>query len=279
MGRLARSWDLLKTSMKVVNHDKELMLLPILSMLATVVAIGAVVGLSVPFWPQIMAADGSFDPIAFVFAFALYIATAFVATFFHAATIAGANERLSGGDPTLGSSIRGAARHAGRLFLWSIVVATVNVILQAIRERAGVLGRILASIGGLAWNLATYFVVPFLVVEEKAIGESVRGSADAFKRTWGESVVGEVGIGFVFGLLFIPVFILALIIGMMVAAINPIAGLFAGLGTLLVIGGFLAVFQYTVSGVYKTALFRFATTGEAPWGFTQEQLANAYHAK
>lgn len=279
MGRLARSWDLLKTSMKVVNHDKELMLLPILSMLATVVAIGAVIGISVPFWPQIMASDGSFDPIGFVFAFVLYLTTAFVATFFHAATIAGANERLSGGDPTLGSSLRGAARRIGPLFLWSIVLATVNVILQAIRERAGFLGRALASIGGLAWNLATYFVVPFLVVEDKAIGESVKGSANAFKRTWGESVVGEVGIGFVFGILFIPVILIALLIGFLVAAINPVAGFAAGLGTLLILGGFLAVFQYTVSGVYKTALFRYATTGEAPWGFTESQLANAYHAK
>jgi hypothetical protein len=265
--------------MRVVKADKELMLLPIISLLATIVSIGAVIGISFPFWPRIFAENGSADPIAMVFAFTLYIVTAFVATFFHAATVSGANERLSGGDPTLGSSIKGAARRIVPIFFWSIVLATVNVILQMLRERSGFVGRMLASVGGLAWNLATYFVVPFLVVEDKKIGESIKGSAAAFKKTWGESVVGEVGIGFVLGLVWIPIILIAIILGYVVSLGNPIGGLITGIATILVLGGFLLVFQYTVSGVYRTALFRYATTGEAPWGFEEGQLANAYHAK
>ncbi len=277
MGRLARSWELLKTSMKVVKADKELMLLPILSILATVVAIGAVIGISFPFWPRIFAESGEADPIAFLFAFALYIATAFVATFFHAATVAGANERLAGGDPTLGSSLKGAARRIGPIFLWSIVLATVNVILQALRERSGTLGKIVVALVGGAWNLMTYFVVPVIVSDNIGIGASVKKSAATFKQTWGESVVGEVGIGFVLGLFWIPIILLAIMFGYIGFLVSPFVGIVAGLATLLILGGFLVVFQYTVSGVYKAALYRFATTGEAPWGFERDQLANAYH--
>ena len=73
--------------------------------------------------------------------------------------------------------------------------------LRAIQERAGLLGRWVAGLFGLAWTVATFLVVPVLVSENVGPVDAVKRSAELLKRTWGENVVGNVGIGFVCGLI------------------------------------------------------------------------------
>lgn len=279
MGRFARSWDLAKTSFSVVRQDKELLWMPVLSALASIVAVLAIagVGFTSGLWPETKNADGTANVPGFALAFVLYILLAFVTLFFNAAVVAGASERLRGGDPTVGSALKAASAKAGRLLAWAVVVATVNVILQAIRERSGTLGRILASVAGMAWNLATFFMVPILLFEDQSLGASVKRSGSLFKQTWGEAVLGQGGLGlagFVCGLLAFLVGLLALFL------LSPlgVAGAVAGVAV-LVIGmlGVTALFS-VLDGVYKAALYRYATTGQAN-GFSPQQLGGAFTPK
>lgn len=281
MGRLANSWQMTKTSFRVIGQDKELLWLPILSFLATLVAVAAVagVGFVAGVFPQVTNPDGSVRPLGVLVSFLMYVALAFVQVFFHAATVAGAHQRLSGGDPTVGSALGKAWKHVGRLFLWSLVVATVNVILQALRERGGMLGRVAASIAGIAWNLATYFVVPTLLFEDKTIGASLKNSGSLFKKTWGESVVGEFGIGLVGGILAFLWVILGVVLTIALTSALGVAGLVVGL-VVAVVGVVLISVMFTVAAaVYKTALYRFASQGHAGGDFSDAQLAHAYRAK
>lgn len=277
MGRFARSWGLFKSSLKVVGQDKELLWMPVLSGLASLVTLAAVtgVGFASGVWPETQAADGSANVPGIALAFVLYVLLAFVALFFNAAVVAAANERLGGGDPTVGSALRAAAKKAGKLFLWAIVVATVNVILQAIRERSGALGQFMAGLAGIAWNLATYFMVPVLLFEEKPIGTSLKRSGGLFKQTWGETVIGQGGLG-----------LAGFVVGLAVAAVGLVvfftlgslgwAGALAGL-TVLVVGLVLVFALFSVlEGVYKAALYRYATTAQVAPGFTAEQVGAAF---
>ncbi len=75
------------------------------------------------------------------------------------------------------------------------------MVLRAISERSGLLGRLVVGLVGLAWNLATFLVVPVLVVEDVGPIEAIRQSAAYLKRTWGEQIVGNLGMGLVFGLI------------------------------------------------------------------------------
>ena len=280
MGRFARSWDLFKTSLRVVKQDKELLWMPVLSAIAGILTVAAVSGIGFVsgVWPDTTNADGTTNVPGIALAFLLYILLAFVALFFNAAVVAGANERLAGGDPTLGSCLRAASRKAGKLFLWSIVVATVNVILQAIRERSGALGGILASLAGVAWNLATYFMVPVLVFEEKGLGTSLKRSGGLFKQTWGETVIGQGGLGlagmvFGFGAVAIGLLAIFLLSGL------GVAGLVIGVAV-LVLGIVLTAALFSVlEGVYKAALYRYATTQQVAPGFTAEQVGGAFVPK
>lgn len=280
MGRFARSWSLFKTSFGVIRSDKELLWMPVMSFLASAVAIAGIVGVGfvAGIFPEVTTADGGYDPVAMALGFGTYLALAFVQVYFHAATVAGASERLAGGDPTVGSALRKANKHLLRLFLWSIVVATVNVILQAIRERSPAIGRLIAGLLGTAWNLATYFVVPILIFEDAGIGTSLKNSGSYFKRTWGETLAGEVGIGFAGGIVSLAIVVVGVVLTVLLGAVGGPYGLVAGI-VLTVAALIIAAIVFSVaSAVYKAALYRYAAQGHAGGPFDNRQLASQWRA-
>lgn len=280
MGRFARSWDLFKTSLSVVRQDKELLWMPVLAALASLITVMAItgVGLGTGVWPETSNADGSANIPGIALAFVLYILLAFVGLFFNAAVVAAANERLQGGDPTLGSALSAAWAKAGKIFLWSIVVATVNVILQAIRERAGTLGRVLGAVGGIAWNLATFFMVPVLLFEQENLGTSVKRSAGLFKKTWGETVIGQGGLGLASFAFTMGVLLVGILLFVVLAPLGVAGVVVATVLLVLGIVGVAALFA-VLGGVYKAALYRYATTGTVGAGFKPEQLGGAFAPK
>jgi hypothetical protein len=103
--------------------------------------------------------------------------------------IAGATERLRGGDPTVGSALSAAARRLGPILMWALVAATVGTILRSIQQPVGFVGKIVVALAGAAWSLATFFIVPVLVLEERSVADSFKRSVSIFKTTWGESTV------------------------------------------------------------------------------------------
>jgi len=278
MGRFANSWSLTKASLHVVSQDKELLVLPVLSFLASLVAFLAVTGIWIGarITPDLYLAPGQLNVPGIVLVFATYLVLAFIQVFFGAAVVAGATQRLAGGDPTLGSCLSAASRKAGRLFVWSIFVAVVNILLQMLRERGGQLGRAAAGVGNLAWSLATYFMIPVLMFEDAPVMKSVGRSGSLFKKTWGETVIGTGGVGLVFGLLMVVLLVVGIFLaqplylaGGLVAALPLLAVIV--LGVLL-----LATLQSVLGGVYKAALYRYATTGQTPPGFAPQQVQGAF---
>lgn len=284
MGRFSHSWDLTKTSYRVLMQDKELLWMPVLATLASIAAILAVAGIGVAggLFPEVTTNSG-LRPVGALLAFTMYVLLAFVSLFFNAAVVAGATERMKGGNPTVGSALRAAAGKAGKLFLWAIVVATVNVILQALREVVSrdrsmvsrILSEILISIGASLWNLATAFMVPVLLFEDKGIGQSLKSSVSVVKRHWGETVIANVGLG-------LAQFVVMLAIGL---AAFLFIYLSAGVSMVLTLGvivvavlalALVAAFFSVLGGVYRAALYRFATTNQAPAGFSAQQLGGAF---
>ena len=66
-------------------------------------------------------------------------------------------------------------------------------------------------IGGLGWSLATFLVVPVLVAEGLGPIDAVRRSSQLLKRTWGEQIAGNVGVGAVFFLAFVVAIVLGVV--------------------------------------------------------------------
>ena len=83
----------------------------------------------------------SLKPIGYVFVFVGYVALAFVTTYFLAALVHAANERLKGRDASFGDSIAAANAKLHRILPWALVQATVSIIIPSIEERAASFGR------------------------------------------------------------------------------------------------------------------------------------------
>lgn len=269
MGRIATTISLARSSWAVLKADRELVLLPVMSGIASLVVMATFVV------PVVVTSDDleatSQSPTAYVLLFLMYVVLAYITVFFNAALIHAANERLDGGDPTLGSAINGALARAGRILPWAIISATVSLILRSLEERAGFIGRIVIGFVGIAWSLVTFLVLPVLVLRDVGVGDAFRESTDLFKRTWGENVAAQVGfglLGFVAILVMVPI----------VALVGSLGGGLAAFAVVIAVTWVIvvAVVLSALSGIFQTALYRFATTGTAGGGFDDGALGTAF---
>jgi hypothetical protein len=141
--RLRIGWQLTKVSLGVLRKEKGLVLLPFLSLLIT----GAV-------WIVFFLTIFFFTAPSDVFGFWLfylglavvYFVTFFVSIYFNAAVMGAAMVRLNGGDPTISDGLKVARANIRRIAGWALLTATVGLILRAIAERFGFIGRIVAGI-------------------------------------------------------------------------------------------------------------------------------------
>lgn len=287
MGRFARSWELTKASYGVVKQDKELLWMPVIAFLASVVAMMGVLGIgfAAGIFPQVTT-DEALRPAGIALAFVYYTVLAFIALFFNAAVVSAATVRFNGGDPTVKSALAAAWAKKGKIFLWSLVVATVNVILQGLREaanRAGgnagqMVSHIMISLGAAAWNLATAFMVPVLLFEDKGIGASMKSSVGIVRRHWGETIIANVGLGLAQMVVMIPLILLGVFLSAAAFGTSALLGIVVVVAFVAAVA-LVAAFFSVLNGVYRAALYRFATTNNVPPGFETQQLAGAFVQK
>ena len=251
----------------MLKADKELMLLPVISGIASVI-VGATFII-----PIVVAGNVTGASIALLAV--MYFVLAYITIFFNAALISAANERLEGGDPTIGSAIRGAARHAGKMVPWALLSAVVSVILRAIEERVGLIGKIVIALVGMAWTVITFLVLPIIVVEGLGAGRALKKSASLVRSTWGENLAGHIGLGIVGFLLFIPSIVL--VVGGLASA-GGAGGVAIGIGILW--GIVVTVVMTALTGIYQTALYRFAVSAPVPSGaFDSSVMQSAFYTR
>src|SRR5690606_5093267 len=135
---------------------------------------------------------------ALVFGFLFYFCQYAVVIFFNCALVAAAMIRLEGGDPTLADGFNAAKARIRAILGYAAIAATVGVLLQSLKNRNNFLVRLLGSGLGVAWTLATFLMVPVLVSRDVGPIDALKESVSLFKRTWGESAVGTIGIGAAF---------------------------------------------------------------------------------
>lgn len=223
--RIANGWELAKESWGVLKMDKELVIFPFLSGLSCLFVLAS---FAVPLWSTGYIDAFSDDPEAFqdpitwVISFAFYFVNYFVIVFFNSALVACAVKRFRGGDPNLGDGFRASMGRLPQIAAWSLVSATVGILLRAIEQSNERAGQIASAILGTAWSIATYFVVPVLVVEGVGPWEALKRSTSVLKRTWGEALSANFGIGFITFLATLPA-ILLLFVGGYVATQTSVA--------------------------------------------------------
>src|SRR5215218_7222312 len=263
MSRFQLSWQIAKRSWAVLRDDKTLAWFPVLSAIGSLIVIGVLGGLFAVVGIYYSPTGTTLQPIGWVLIVVAYLALAMVQTYFLAGLVAGADQRLRGQDSSLRGALEIANSRLHRLLPWAVVTATVTMVLQAIEERFGLIGTIVARLVGLAWQLVTFLVVPILVLEDLGVGDALKRSKDLFKKTWGENVIGQGGLGIVGFLAMLP--------GLLLVAIGAAIGT-AGLIVLGAVGVAWiiasAVIVSALSGIYRTALYHYAANGQVPGEFS-----------
>ena len=276
MGRFANTWRLTKNSWSLLKQDRELLWLPVLSMLTilAIVAAAAVVGFVTGSFDASGGAEsveGSAVVLGLVFAF---VATATV-VYFEGALVAGAHERMTGGDPTVRSAMGKAASRLPSLLGWALITLTVGLVLRFLRERLGWLGQMLTFLAEAAWGVATYLVVPAIIIDDYRSFASVKHSMSLVRRTWGENLIAQAGFGILGFVIALPIILVAVLIATLVPGIGLYIGIAVGVIGVLAV----SVVVSALSLYFKTALYEYAADGVAHGGFDIDEMEASFRSK
>lgn len=265
---------ILNASWSMLKQDRQMIVLPLLGTLFGLIAAAV---LFVPGW-FLGHAIGDTNKVAGIAGLVLasYAATV-TGLYFQAAVVIAANERADGRTPTLEGVLAAAWSIRGRIFAWAVVSTTVGLLLRALENRLGFLGKLLAVFGGLAWAVASFFALPVVVVEGTGPIEAVRRSAHVIRRTWGTSLRTTLRGGLIQVLLLLPgIFLVVLGLGTLGSGHPAVGVLLSAVGFVwvLTVGTvFSAIYTYAQTLIYRYAIGRAVPAG------TAELLGGAFTTK
>ena len=278
MGTLGDSWALTRESFRVLFRFPALLGFTVLSALAVV---GVLAIFTVPLVVWFLANPSGLlgfvhsnvgEALLIVLYIGLYVLLAFVGNFFVAALVGSAMMAFRGETPTIGKGLAFARQRWLRIFVWSVIAATVGLAIQLISSRVrGFGGLILRLAAGATWALATYFVIPVIVFEQQGPWASLKRSGSLFIQAFGKTLISNLFLGLV-TLGFVLIGAIPFVIGV----IGLLSGGFVVAAVGLIVVGlaiwvFAGILAGTLEGILKTALYRYATTGEITPGLVPAQ--------
>ena len=177
--------------------------------------------------------------------------------------------RLDGGSPTLRDGLDIANSRLGAILGYAVIAATVGVILRAIQEPVGFIGRLIVGLIGAGWTVATFMVVPVMATSDRGPIDSIAESAALLKRTWGENLVGQTGLGAAFGLIYFVMTAVAIMLMLLAVQLGGASPALIMALAAVVLLGFLVCFlaHATLTGIYSAVLYRYAVNGSGAPGF------------
>jgi hypothetical protein len=257
--RLKIGFGMARRSGRVLRAHPKLFVFPLVGGLSGIAFLATLFG-SLYLMDSVIQDPG---PVLYGALFGAYLVETFIASFFTAGLVAATRTVFHGEEPSIRGALAAAWKRKLPLLAWSVVAATVGVIIRLIQSEENIAAQIVAGLFAAAWSVMTYFVVPVIVFRDPSVTDMLKESASTFKDTWGESV-GAMATIDIFS------FLLALA-GLGLGALTFVVT--AGTGTVqlvatVLIGGSAFVFGLLVgkalSGVAKTALYVYATESTAP---------------
>ena len=277
---ISRGWALTKQSWGVLKSDRSLVIFPKLSAIFALIAV-AVIWLPTASMSGVLAGEAinEHDPVYYIAAAATAYVSTFIAVFFNVALAACAVRSLRGEDTTVGERIRAAMQRLGPILGWTLVAATIGLVLRLLQDRIPLAAKIAVWIAGAAWAVATFFVIPVLALERSGPWQSIKRSVAVVKARWGEGATGTVAIS--------AVTVLVVVIVMVGGAACKIVLFAAGLQQLAIAVIAIAVAAVIVvsivssalTEIFRVAVYQYAVTGATPGAFDNALLQNAFDGR
>ncbi|HUB61072.1 MAG TPA: DUF6159 family protein [Puia sp.] len=273
--RLSNGWNLSMNSFAVLKANRQLILFPILSGLSMLLIVSS--------FFLFLFASSDWDITAldtlnnqgtvanYLLLFGYYVVNYFIIVFFNTALIHCTRLYFQGRRPTVGEGLGFALTRIGAIFAWAVFAATVGTILRIIQDRVGFLGKIVTSLIGAAWSIATFFVVPVIAYENLGPLGAFRRSATLMKEKWGESI----GATFSFGIIqLLGLFLLAIPSMLLFYFVHPLAGI-----ALFLLGLFAVTVIFSATRVIFVSAVYHDINGDPVKNFNQKFSENLFLEK
>lgn len=222
--------------------------------------------------------------------FCIYFIGSFIYSFVSTATAHYSFGKFTSNATSIISSLKHSSKKILLIIKWALLKTTIGIILQSLSKKEDsqesnitnwIFPNLLISLAGLAWNLATFFIIPMIAFEDFKLIGSIKNSARLMKKTFGEAITADFAFSLI-NTLIILIFPLGLIIlfvfgtDYLVTLIVPELGLkqshFVWTTSLILaapIVTFLLSIISTTKIIFKTAVYAYATgnpTGIFPAG-------------
>ncbi len=276
-GRFSRGIRLVGVGFAMARDEPGLMMVPIIAFFVQMVIIGLA---TLAVWPSLEAArnaagsDGSglvhLTPSQWAIMVAAGVATMFVSVVSHATIIARVMAHFHGQEVSNTKAARAALTKSPQLFAWAFINYVVVSVLRSFSNR-GILGAIVGSLLRAGWMLASFFVVPVILFEDKGAIAAIKRSVHLCRSRWGENIVGNGALG----LIGIAALLLDVAVAVLVGSVFAPLGVAVGMLGLIIILLVLTV----ASGAFNAALYWFAVTEQAPGQYSLGDLQSAYRPK
>ncbi|MEZ0226220.1 MAG: DUF6159 family protein [Alphaproteobacteria bacterium] len=282
MGTFERTRQILITCFGILIEDKTLLLFPLISGLCTaLVSLSFIPMFDQAFWHHLghaskLAPKGQemtgHDIAEYTKLFMFYFCNYFVITFFNTALVACAMRSLKGEVTGFRDGMAEASARIPQIAGWAFICAIVGVILKIVESRSKNIAVIISTaIGGIAFSIGSFLVIPIMVAENKGPIDAFMESTRLFKKTWGERLIS----GFGFGLAFIAVALPSFGLFILAFVLPPaLAMLFIALAFFAFMAAVLAV--TAAETVFRAALYTYAATGKAPDYFDSNDMKVAF---
>jgi len=212
-------------SFAVLKENRQLILFPILSGISMLLVISSfvVAALAAAGWDtESFRETDPHNVLNYVFVFLYYLVNYFIIVFFNTALVHCTHLYFMGQEVTIKKGLQFSLSRIGAIFAWAAFAATVGTILRLLQDNMGRIGKIVISLIGIVWSIATFFVVPIIAYERLGPLGAFKRSTQLMKEKWGESLSANFSFGLVQFVLIAGVAIACFAIG---ALIHPIAGM------------------------------------------------------
>lgn len=244
--------NIINVASRTLMASKELLILPIVSFFILLFSF-------IPFIIILYISEANSNLQNFLFILMSLLAS-FISSYFSVAFAIGADQSMDGINVRVKDILIQAWERKFVIFQWSIITVTVGLILRIIKERFPRIGDYIEALGGMAWSVATYFVIPVLAFSNKSGWDAVRESSSILKDKFGKVVRVE-------GRITLRIFGLALL-----AFLISFFGFYSGntilslllltISILLVVGGI--IFFQCISAIARVALYRYVNGKDVP---------------
>lgn len=273
--RIKHGGQLIQQSMQVVRHNKKLIILPLISSLIILVLMAFIIGPVIRYEKaQILLAKGQTHVVIFAYLILLLFLFVTHQIFFHfnAALTHCTNQYFKNNSVSIKEGLKAANQHFFQLYNWNSYAGTVGIFInlfQSILKKLPFYERVFCD---LRWNIATYFVIPVIMLEKTGPVQTVKRSANLVRKTWGTNLRTHFG--------FLPLLLLARFLSLFPLIIGLIGGsrssIIIGTAITIIFVIIITMISSATRTILACALHRYAAEGVIAPEFSEQLIKKAF---